>query len=361
MALLVGQEAEGTGATAAPATGKAQAFKFTAAATGKVTALHMKFNESGSGSEAKIALMADGGGKPAEGVLAEGTLSSVVLGERETTSLSAEPEVKAGTVYWLAIMPLGGTCKFKQGSTAGRCKSGTTRSKLSEEKSADWEAEETKGPVAIWATGTEGGGKTTYEAAVSLRAGAATGVQAKNVASGSISLRVGSAVKTQATNIAAAAVSLRAGSSVKAQANMVALATMDHPTPRVTPFVTGVSVGIAIEAGARMQVSAQRVVQSAVSLRAGARTSTVARLIAQTSVSFRAGARIATSAQLVAAISVQLRTGAILVVTTEGAQFVETWTAAGSSTLIPTAAGDTPVTYSTAGDEVAIQTYAGDG
>jgi hypothetical protein len=207
---------------------------------------------------------------------------------------------------------------------------------------------------------TEAVGKTTYEAAVSIRTGAATRTQANALAAGSVSLRAGCSISAQAKNIASGSVALATGSAVKTQANMVALATMDHPTPRVTPFVTGHTLGISLEAGASVQVAGQRVVQASVALRAGSRTATASRMLAQSKVSLRAGSRVAVSAKRIVLGAVLLRNGATLVISVEGTQFVESWTAAGDSEIVHTTAGDMPVTYTTAGDEVAVPTYAGD-
>lgn len=157
MALLLGQETESAGAEIATAAKASIAFKFTALATGKVTALHVTFSANGAGTSCNIAIQANEGGatgKPVEGVLVEGVLSSTTAGSHEVAV--AETEVIAGTEYWLTLQPQGGNSKIKPGSTAATRLDGTSHSKISEDKSAEWAAESKKGPAAIWATGTTG-------------------------------------------------------------------------------------------------------------------------------------------------------------------------------------------------------------
>lgn len=152
--VVVGQEAEGT-VEETIAVERAMAFKFTASATEKVSSLSIKLGAvSGTGTSGRLALQADEGGtKPKEGVLCEGPIASVAAGEHTTTSLTAEPTVTSGTVYWLTIMPLGGNAKIKCGTTTSRQKTSVNRSLISIIVAADWAGSVTKGPAAIWATG----------------------------------------------------------------------------------------------------------------------------------------------------------------------------------------------------------------
>src|SRR5438105_1751966 len=121
MTLLVGQETEGGEAERLLAVEASDAFKFTAAATGRITALHVTFSANGTGTSCNIALQANEGGatgKPVEGVLVEGSIPSTAVGAHEVSV--AETEVVAGTEYWLTIQPQGGNCKYKQGATTSR-------------------------------------------------------------------------------------------------------------------------------------------------------------------------------------------------------------------------------------------------
>lgn len=156
MALLVGQEAEGTAGTASIVSETAWSFDFKAAKTGKVNALHVIFSESGAGTGGRIALQADEAGKPKEGVLTEGNLTSVTAGAHEASV--AEVEVVEGTTYWLSVLPTGGAAKMKGGATTNRGISGTKHPKISEITAAQWTITAAKGPGSIWATGTEAGG-----------------------------------------------------------------------------------------------------------------------------------------------------------------------------------------------------------
>lgn len=159
--LLVGQEAEGTAAEEALTSEIGISYKYTATATDKVTALHVTLSANGSGTSGKLAVQADEGGtKPKEGVLCEGTISSLAIGEHTTGALTAEPEVTSGTVYWITIIPLGGTAKMKAGTTTSRTKATVKHLLISEVKTADWGAAANKGPASIWATGA---GTTTAQ------------------------------------------------------------------------------------------------------------------------------------------------------------------------------------------------------
>lgn len=187
MALLVGQETEAAGAEVSITNQIAHAFKFTAAKTGTVEALHVLFSANGTGTGGQIAIQADEAGKPKEGALGEGILLSVTAGAHEVTGLSVA--VTSGTVYWLTVEPTGGgNAKYKEGSTTVRRVSTVKHAKISELLSTEWGAELSKGPISIWATGTESGG-TKVEGKASgalLLTGSAKGTAA-NVVQGKAS------------------------------------------------------------------------------------------------------------------------------------------------------------------------------
>jgi hypothetical protein len=151
---LAGQEAEGTGGAAVPATEIAWAWQYEALHAGKVEALHVIFSANGTATSCNIALMSDEGGKPGT-VLAEAAIGSSTAGAHEAAI--AATEVVAGTKYWLVVQGQGGTLKVKEGSTTAMRKASTKHAKISETTAAQWSAEEKRGPVSLWATGTEGG------------------------------------------------------------------------------------------------------------------------------------------------------------------------------------------------------------
>jgi len=162
--LLIGQEAEGATNTA-PATEIAWAFQYESLHKGKVNAIHVIFSANGTATALKMALWTDSAGKPgtslAEGEITGGT-GVCTTGAHEVTF--GEVQLEPSTKYWLIIMATGGSLKIKEGSTTAMRKSTTKHTKISEVTSGQWTAEEVRGPVSLWATGTEDAG----EAAVLL-------------------------------------------------------------------------------------------------------------------------------------------------------------------------------------------------
>jgi hypothetical protein len=160
MALLIGQETEGTEGEVGQATEKAVACQFKALKTATLTALHIRFSANGTGTKSRIAIQADEAGKPKVGVLGEGELSSNTAGEHEVTGLSVE--VVEGTTYWLTVLPLGGSLKYKPGATTARRLGTVARLTIATIEAADWGTSLSKGPIAIWGTGAEEGGTTGH-------------------------------------------------------------------------------------------------------------------------------------------------------------------------------------------------------
>ncbi len=162
MATLLGRTSEGTGATIAAAAEIGWGFKFTGLATGKAEALHVTIStELSTATKLNMAIQKSAGGKPEETPLIEATITNVTKGSHEVAL--PEPftvEIKSGTEYWITLVGEDGTWKFKQGAETASAKTGANKSKkLSGFTTAQWAAEETKGPVAVWVTGTEGAGE----------------------------------------------------------------------------------------------------------------------------------------------------------------------------------------------------------
>src|SRR5438105_3014517 len=130
MTLLIGTETEGDGAEVAPIAGRATAIAVTALQTGTVERLHAKFANNGTATTAHIAIQADDGGKPTNGVLAEGTLSSVAAGAHESDPVAVA--ITGGAQYWLTVQAVDGNLKIKRGSTTAEYKSVTSKVYISE-------------------------------------------------------------------------------------------------------------------------------------------------------------------------------------------------------------------------------------
>ncbi len=200
MTVLLGQEAEGVGVTASVVTENSHTFKFTALATGQVTALHMIFSESGTGTSCNLAIQANEAGTPKDGVLVEGSVASTAAGAHEVAV--AETEVVEGTAYWLTFQPQGGTAKYKQAATTVRRIDGTKHKKISETKNSEWGAEAAKGPISIWATGTVGLPLTGKATGAMLLTGTAKGT-AEQVVTGKATgaIHLGGTAKAQTAEV----------------------------------------------------------------------------------------------------------------------------------------------------------------
>lgn len=179
--LLIGQEAEGTEAEKAVTFGSAIAYKCTASKTGTVEALGMHFDAPPTKVTYGIYSHNAVENKP-ETLLAEGVVNPT---GNTAVATGLSQSVTEGTVYWLAYLNEG-SYKFKPGATTTRRASGAV-TKYSE---AVYGAEETKGPIAIWAAGTEGGlektlaGKSVVKLASGSSFSGATGVFLRGVSPG---------------------------------------------------------------------------------------------------------------------------------------------------------------------------------
>lgn len=274
MTLLLGQETEGTGASLGVSSEIGQAFMFTNAKTGKVEALHITLPETGTGTKGKLAIQEveefeAGKFRPKnESVLVEGEIPSIAAGTHEVAV--AATEIKEGTKYYLTFLPLGGTAKYKQGSTTGRRTTGTNKhNEIKLFKGTEWGTESNVGPISIWASGST---KTTVEATVALRSGPQVSDTAVRSAQTTLALVTG----TPAV-------------AFTGQKSLVAT--------------------LSLRAGTRLASTAQRAGQAAVTVATGARDAFTVRRLGQAAVALQTGARNSTAAQAVVAATIRVRTG----------------------------------------------------
>ena len=97
--------------------GSAEAFQTTASATGTLSTLNFYVDTGSTATTIVIGLYADNAGNPG-GLLTQGTLSSVA-GGWESASV-APVSVLTGAKYWIAVVGLGGTVRFRDRSS-GPC------------------------------------------------------------------------------------------------------------------------------------------------------------------------------------------------------------------------------------------------
>src|SRR5438132_8290948 len=144
---LLGEETEGSEAEATHNPEIPQAFKFVTGSGGYVDTLHIKCSASGTGTSGKLGIYEEGATKPTK-LLVEGNLASVAVGEQkvEVTRTYLGP----GMIYWLALLPLGGTVKLKLGKTSKKTVGKEKRLTLAAVLEGDWEAAAETGPMSIW-------------------------------------------------------------------------------------------------------------------------------------------------------------------------------------------------------------------
>ncbi len=135
--------------------GQAQAWPFTASASGTSAAIVVYVDSGNSASTGKVGLYSNSNGNPGT-LLASG--SSTLGGSGWNTIPVGGASVTAGTKYWLALLGTGGTIAFRD-SGAGTCSSqGSSQTSLSSLPSS-WSAGPTWAscPASLYVTGTGAG------------------------------------------------------------------------------------------------------------------------------------------------------------------------------------------------------------
>ena len=83
--------------------GTTAAFKFTAAATGIASTITLYTDATSPATSIVVGLYAQGSGKPGA-LLAQGTITSPVVGQWNTTTLNTSVTITAGMDYWIAVL-----------------------------------------------------------------------------------------------------------------------------------------------------------------------------------------------------------------------------------------------------------------
>jgi hypothetical protein len=116
--VLVGEQGIGSNLDA-NSPGVAEAFRYTAAASGTANRIFVYVDGSSSAEQVVVGLYADAGGVPGA-LLTQGTIQAPLAGGWNAASVPAVP-VAAGTTYWIAVLgPTGtGPFHFRDGPAGG--------------------------------------------------------------------------------------------------------------------------------------------------------------------------------------------------------------------------------------------------
>jgi hypothetical protein len=104
--------------------GVAEAFPFTASASGKATEASVFIDSDSAATGLVVGLYSDSSGAPGT-LLGQGWTSSPISGGWNTLSFPWV-SISAGTRYWLALLGTGGQLKFRDDHTDGSCQSVTS-------------------------------------------------------------------------------------------------------------------------------------------------------------------------------------------------------------------------------------------
>ncbi|HSW79343.1 MAG TPA: dockerin type I domain-containing protein [Candidatus Saccharimonadales bacterium] len=115
---LVGNSALELG-TDSNSAGEAEAFKYTAVSSGAASTLTF-YVDSGSGATGlKVGIYSNNGTVPGT-LLASGSASTVNAGAWNVITLTSNPNITTGTVYWIAFLGTGGSLNFRN-QASGSC------------------------------------------------------------------------------------------------------------------------------------------------------------------------------------------------------------------------------------------------
>lgn len=108
--------------------GSAEAFKYTATASGAAGAVKIYLSGSSQATSLKIGLYSNNGSHPGS-LLASGNTTTLIAGAWNTIPLTTNPTLTSGTAYWIGILGSGGTVGFVD-SPSGSCSENATGSNL---------------------------------------------------------------------------------------------------------------------------------------------------------------------------------------------------------------------------------------
>jgi hypothetical protein len=101
------------------AAGEAEAFPFTATASGQAGTVSVYVDSGSRATRLEVGVYSDASGKP-DTLLASGSLDALRSGAWNTVTLGSNPALDSGTPYWVAVLGIGGQIDFRDRST-GQC------------------------------------------------------------------------------------------------------------------------------------------------------------------------------------------------------------------------------------------------
>jgi hypothetical protein len=124
--LLVGSQAVQAGLDANPA-GLAEAFQYTASASGTAGRLYLYLDGSSSATRVVLGLYANSASDNPGALLAQATIAGPLRGTWNSVTISPVA-ISAGTRYWIAVLgPSGaGTVRFRDVATGGRAQTSSS-------------------------------------------------------------------------------------------------------------------------------------------------------------------------------------------------------------------------------------------
>jgi fibronectin type 3 domain-containing protein len=101
------------------AAGEAEAFEFTAIASGQAGTLTFYVDSGSAATTLKVGVYSDASGKPGT-LVASGSLSAPRPAAWNTVTLGSNPAINSGTPYWIAVLGTGGRVNYRDTAT-GNC------------------------------------------------------------------------------------------------------------------------------------------------------------------------------------------------------------------------------------------------
>ena len=112
------------------AAGEAEAFRFTATASGQAGSLTLYVDAGSGATTVTVGVYSDANGKPGT-LIASGSLSAPRTAAWNTVTLGSNPTLSSGTPYWIAVLGTGGQINYRDSAT-GSCSQSNATTGLSD-------------------------------------------------------------------------------------------------------------------------------------------------------------------------------------------------------------------------------------
>jgi chitodextrinase len=116
--VLLGEQTIQSNTDTDPA-GTAEAFRYTATASGAAASLKLYVSSGTTATSVKVGVYSNNNGHPGT-LLASGTINSPTIGAWNTASLSPSVTLTSGTTYWIGFLGTGGQLSYKD-TASGNC------------------------------------------------------------------------------------------------------------------------------------------------------------------------------------------------------------------------------------------------